>query len=82
VDLQSGPKPLRSKGSTDPIYVEASANRPAEAALIFYFTLLLRCRHNNTMPAITTEATTLRAPNEFIGSIHGFGIPVQVILQM
>jgi hypothetical protein len=32
-----------------------------------YFTLLLRDRHNNTIPAIRTAATTVRAPNEFKG---------------
>jgi len=32
-----------------------------------YFTLLLRDRHNNAIPAIRTAATTVRAPNEFKG---------------
>jgi hypothetical protein len=32
-----------------------------------YFTLLLRRRHNNTIPAIRTIATTNNAPKEFKG---------------
>src|SRR5262249_4251233 len=37
--------------------------------LCFYFILLLRCRHKNTIPVIRTAATVIRAPNEFKGCL-------------